>query len=84
MAAYSGQFTTAAGGSREEDAFGHPEQWQFDWEQPYTRDEWLDLVPTSGGHALFPAGKLEELLAGLGAAIDVQEVASWRTTRRWW
>jgi hypothetical protein len=27
-------------------------------------------VPTSGGHNQFPPGKLEELLAGIGAAID--------------
>ncbi len=30
----------------------------------------LSEAPTSGGHNQFPAGKLEELLAGLGAAID--------------
>ena len=30
-------------------AFGEPEQWRFDWEHVYTRDEWLDQLPTSGG-----------------------------------
>jgi hypothetical protein len=39
-------------------------------EQSYIREEWLDLVPTSGGHSLFPPAKLDELLAGIGAAID--------------
>ena len=24
--------------------FGNPEQWRFDWERSYTRDEWLDLL----------------------------------------
>lgn len=35
-----------------------------------TRDEWLDQVPTHGGHSRLPRAKLEELLAGIGAAID--------------
>lgn len=70
MAAYSGQFTKAADGIREGGAFGESEQWQFDWERPYTRDEWLEQVPTSGGHSQLSPGKLEELLVGVGAAID--------------
>ncbi len=51
-------------------AFREPEQWRFDWKQPYTKDEWLDQVPTFGGHSHFPQAKLEELLTGIGAAID--------------
>jgi hypothetical protein len=27
---------------REVGGFGEPEQWQFDWKRPYTRDEWVD------------------------------------------
>jgi hypothetical protein len=50
--------------------FGQPEQWRFDWERPYSRDEWLDFIPTSGGHSQLPPGKLDELLAGIGTAID--------------
>ena len=70
VAGYAGQVTKAAGGIQEVGAFAAPERWQFNWERPYTRDEWLDLVPTSGGHNQFPPGRLEELLAGIGAAID--------------
>ncbi len=70
LEAYSGQLTKAADGIREVAVFGAPEEWQFDWDRSYTRDEWLDMVPTSGGHNRFPAGKLEELSAGIGAAID--------------
>jgi SAM-dependent methyltransferase len=70
LAAYSGQFTKAADGMRAVGGFGVPEQWTFDWRRSYTREEWLDLVPTAGGHSLFPPGKLDELLAGLGDAID--------------
>jgi hypothetical protein len=50
--------------------FGDVEDWQFDWDRPYTRDEWLDLVPTAGGHSQLPPAKLQELLADIGAAID--------------
>jgi SAM-dependent methyltransferase len=60
----------AADGIREAGAFGEPEQWQFDWNHAYTRDEWLEQVPTAGGHSQLPAAKLEELLAGIGAAVD--------------
>ena len=68
--AYSVLFTKAADGIREVGAFGDPEQWRFDWERSYTRDEWLDQLPTLGGHTQLPPAQLEELLAGVGAAID--------------
>ena len=55
---------------RQAGAFGDPEQWRFDWERSYTRDEWLDQVPTTGDHRQFPPAQLELLLAGLGSAID--------------
>lgn len=67
---YSAQFAKAADGIREVGAFDEAEQWRFDWERTYTRDEWLDQVPTSGGHNLLPPDKLHELLVGIGAAID--------------
>ncbi|GAA2417913.1 class I SAM-dependent methyltransferase [Nonomuraea africana] len=61
---------TAADGVRQAGAFGAPEQWRFDWEQPYTRDEWLDQLPTFGLHTRLPPDRLQEVLAGIGAAID--------------
>jgi SAM-dependent methyltransferase len=67
---YSAFFAKAADGMREAGGFGDPQQWRFDWDQPYSRDEWLDLVPTSGGHSRFPPAVLDELLAGIGAAVD--------------
>jgi len=67
---YSAFFTKVADGIQQAGAFGGPEQWRLDWDHPYTRDEWLDLVPTSSGHSQFRPAKLEELLAGIGAAID--------------
>jgi hypothetical protein len=35
-----------------------------------TRDEWLELVPTPGGHSQIPPPTLRELLAGIGTAIN--------------
>ncbi len=68
--AYSTGFTRAADGIRKGGTFGEPEQWRFEWERSYRRDEWLDQVVTHGDHSQFPAAKLEQVLAGIGAAID--------------
>jgi SAM-dependent methyltransferase len=68
--AYSTGFANTADGIRQAAAFGPPEHWRFDWERSYTRDEWLEQVPTFGGHGQLPPRKLEWLLAGIGAAID--------------
>src|SRR6266511_4242764 len=68
--AYQAMFTKAADGIREVGGFSDPEQWRFGWEQSYTRDEWLDLLPTSGALTRLPAANLEEVLEGVGAAID--------------
>jgi SAM-dependent methyltransferase len=60
----------AADGMRQAGGFGEPEEWLADWARPYTRDEWLDLVPTLGGFRQIPDDVQAELLAGLGAAVD--------------
>jgi SAM-dependent methyltransferase len=67
---YQAMLTRAADGMREAGGFGDPRRWRFDWEQTYTRDEWLDLLPTTGGLTRLPADKLAEVLAAVGAAID--------------
>jgi SAM-dependent methyltransferase len=67
--AYAPLHAKAAGGIRATGAFSEPEQWRVDWERSYTRAEWLEQVPTFGGHSRLPRAQLEELLAGLGAAI---------------
>jgi hypothetical protein len=51
-------------------AFGEPEQWRFDWERSYTRDEWLDQLPTTGAMTRLSPEQLAEVLSGVGAAID--------------
>jgi SAM-dependent methyltransferase len=70
LEAYSGLLTKAEEGIQMVGAFGEPEQCRFDWDQTYTREEWLDQVPTAGGHSRFPPATLDELLSGIGAAID--------------
>jgi len=67
---YQVLFNKAIGGIREVGVFSDPEQWRFDWQQSYTRDEWLDQLPTSGALTQLPSDKLAEVLAGVGAAID--------------
>jgi SAM-dependent methyltransferase len=68
--AYSVMCTKAADGMRQAGAFGDSEEWRFDWDRLYTRDEWLDVVPTFGGYSQIPPAKQQELQAGIGAAID--------------
>lgn len=67
---YQRLFDKAANGVRRVGGFGEPEQWRFDWQRSYTRDEWLDQLPTSGALTRLPAEQLGEVLARVGAAID--------------
>lgn len=68
--AYQVLFTEIADGMRETGRFGEPEQLRFGWERTYTRDEWLDQLPTLDRLNLFPPDKLAEVLESVGAAID--------------
>ncbi len=68
---YAPLFAEAADGIRQAgDAFGEPEEWRYEWEHPYTRDEWLDLLPTHGRTSGLPPAQLTELLTATGAALD--------------
>ena len=69
-ASYAPLADKAADGIRLTGAFSEPEWWEFDWERTYTRDEWLETVPTFGGHSQLPPEKLDALLSGIGAAVD--------------
>jgi SAM-dependent methyltransferase len=50
--------------------FTEPEQWRGTWTTVVSRDQWLDQVPTTGGHSRIPVDKLRALLAGMGKIID--------------
>ena len=67
---YSPILTKAGDGIRAAGAFGDPQQWRYDWGRSYTRDEWLDVLPTQGLYTRLSPDALAELLAGVGAAID--------------
>lgn len=67
---YQALAAKAADGIRTAGGFSEPEQWRFDWEHTYTRDAWLDQLPTHGSLTQLPAERLDEVLAGVGAAVD--------------
>ncbi|EDY60310.2 SAM-dependent methyltransferase, partial [Streptomyces sp. SID5470] len=67
---YASVLVPAADGIRGTAAFGEPEEWRFEWDRVYTREEWLDQVPTFGGHGQLSAGKLGALLDSVGDAVD--------------
>jgi SAM-dependent methyltransferase len=70
MDLYQAIFAKATDGIRQVGGFGDPEQWRFDWEHTYTRDEWLDQMPTQGPLTQLQPDKLAEILEGVGVAID--------------
>jgi len=70
MDMYQLMFAKAAGGIREVGGFGEPQQWRVDWERSYTREAWLEQLPTQGMLTRLPPDKLAEVLASVGAAID--------------
>ena len=67
---YLSGFGKVADGLREAGGFGDPERWRFEWEWTYTRDAWLDQMPTTGVLTTASPEAVAEVLAGAGAAID--------------
>jgi SAM-dependent methyltransferase len=68
--AYLSMCDKSAGGMREAGRFGDPEQWRFEWEWTYSRDDWLDQLPTGGVLTSAPPEIVAQVQAGAGAAID--------------
>ncbi|HEY3867277.1 MAG TPA: methyltransferase domain-containing protein [Actinocrinis sp.] len=67
----SALYTRAVDGIRQTGAFAEPEEaWRYDWQWTYSRDEYLDQVPTTGGVTRLPPDRMALLLEGYGAAID--------------
>ncbi|MGY6026956.1 class I SAM-dependent methyltransferase [Streptomyces spinosirectus] len=69
---YQTHLVKAADVIRESGGFGEPELWRYDWEFTYTRDAWLDVVPTQGSFTRLPADGLAEILDAAGAVIDAR------------
>lgn len=67
---YQAAYAKFADRIRETGRFDEPEQWRYDWEQSYTRDQWLDLLPTTGGLTGLRPEQLTGILDAVGGAID--------------
>ncbi|MFC0598313.1 class I SAM-dependent methyltransferase [Streptomyces palmae] len=67
---YQAGYAKFADAIRATERFDDPEQWRFDWEQSYTRDQWLGLLPTTGGLTRLHPDQLAEILDAVGEAID--------------
>ncbi|MGY2121122.1 class I SAM-dependent methyltransferase [Nocardia gipuzkoensis] len=67
---YRAGYAKIADQIRETEQFGDPEQWRFDWQQSYTRDQWLAFLPTTGGLTRLRPDQLAEILDAVGNAID--------------
>ncbi len=67
---YQAMYAKFADKIRETGQFREPEQWRFDWEQSYTRDQWLALLPTTGGLTRLRPDQLADILGEVGTAID--------------
>ncbi|MEV5659502.1 class I SAM-dependent methyltransferase [Streptomyces sp. NPDC052291] len=70
LEAYRAGYAKTADQVRATGRFHEPEQWRFDWERPYTRDEWLNLLPTTGGLTRLAPGPLAAVLSAVGDAVD--------------
>jgi hypothetical protein len=57
-------------GLRQTGAFAEPATQRYPWQRTYTRDEWLDALPTSGVASQLPPDALARVIAGVGNAID--------------
>jgi SAM-dependent methyltransferase len=67
---YRAAYSKFADKIRETGKFDEPEQWRFDSEQSYTRDQWLALLPTTGGLTRLRPDQLASILDEVGTAID--------------
>lgn len=70
LSTYQALYAKVADTIRRTERFDEPEQWLFEWEQPYTRDQWLELLPTTGGLTTLLPTQLAEIQDAVGRAID--------------
>jgi SAM-dependent methyltransferase len=67
---YQAGYTRIAESLSSSGAFDGVEQWRYDWSKPYTREEWLALMPTTGGLTQLPSQQKVGILEAAGAVID--------------
>jgi SAM-dependent methyltransferase len=68
--AFQPVFTRIADGMRQAGVFSEPEQWRFDWERTYSREEWVEQLPTLGALTGVPAHQVARVQEATAAAID--------------
>ncbi|WP_037915054.1 class I SAM-dependent methyltransferase [Actinacidiphila yeochonensis] len=67
---YRALATKAVDGIRAAAAFEEPVERRFTWEWTYTRDAWLDVLPTQGSLTRLGAGPRARVLDAVAAAVD--------------
>jgi SAM-dependent methyltransferase len=68
---YARMVATAAAGLDATGSFGAVEEWRFEWDFTYSKQAWLDVLPTFGGlGSRVPAETLRTLLDGYAEVID--------------
>jgi SAM-dependent methyltransferase len=67
---YNAMVDRTAEGFRSVGGFGEAERWQDSWDQSYTRDEYLALLPTQGMLTRASAEQTAAVLEAVGRAID--------------
>jgi hypothetical protein len=65
-----GNLKRAVDGIRTSCRFSESEQWRFEWQRHYTRDEWLDHLPTMGMLTRLAPDQLATVLEAVGTTID--------------
>lgn len=63
-------------GLRQAGGFAEPDQWTLDWQRTYTRAKWLDVLPTTGLLTRLPHDRLQQLLDGIGTALEATATPS--------
>ncbi|AYF74526.1 class I SAM-dependent methyltransferase [Nocardia yunnanensis] len=67
---YQTMVDKAAEAVRADGGFSEPQHWRYDWTRVYTRDEWLDQIPTHGAFTQADPETLAGVLDATGSAID--------------
>ena len=63
------RFSATADAFRRNGSFGDPQIRTYTWSRPFTREQWLDLLPTHSDHRTLPPERLDALTGAIGAAI---------------
>lgn len=70
ISGYEAGYAAAADAIRASGGFAEPRRWRIDWDRTYTRDEWLDQLPTQGSLTRLPPDRLAPMLHAVSDAID--------------